>query len=79
MYVERYKGKLYLTVFIFSALVLGMGVWKNYRPQIVYASCADIAQKTTNLVQKKDIVEIDTEKTFDDALYDCLSNSGYYE
>ena len=66
-------------VFVFSALILGMGIWNNYRPQIVYASCADIAEKTTNLIQKKDIYKIDSEKTFDEALVDCLSDSGYYE
>ncbi|KKQ47110.1 MAG: hypothetical protein US95_C0004G0012 [Candidatus Woesebacteria bacterium GW2011_GWB1_38_5] len=77
--MEKYKGKLYLIVFVSSALFLGVGIWNNYRPQIVYASCADIAEKTTNLIQKKDIYKIDTEKTFDEALVDCLSESGYYE
>jgi hypothetical protein len=77
--MEKYKGKLYLTIFILTSLILAIGAWKNYRPQVVYASCADIAEKTANLVQKKDIVKIDEEKTFDVALNDCLTDAGYFE
>jgi hypothetical protein len=77
--VENYKGKIYLLIFSLTALLLGLGIWNNYRPQIIYAACTDIAEKTSNLVQKKDIVKIDEEKTFDVSLNDCLSNSGYFE
>lgn len=77
--MERYKGKIYLAVFVLTAIILAFGIWTNYRPQIIYASCADIAEKTANLTQKKDILKIDEEKTFDVALNDCLSDAGYYE
>lgn len=56
-----------------------MGIWNNYRPQVIYASCSDIAEKTSNLIQKKDIVKVDEEKTFDVALNDCLSGAGYFK
>ena len=77
--MENVKGKLYLVLFLSTAIFLGIGVWKNYRPQVIYASCADIAEKTTNLVQRKEILKIDEDKTFDAALNDCLSDAGYYE
>lgn len=77
--MDNVKGKVYLIVFSLTAVVLGVGVWNNYRPQVIYASCADIAEKTTNLVQRKEILKIDADKTFDEALNDCLSDAGYYE
>ncbi len=77
--MDKYKGKLYLLVFLISSTVLAFGIWNNYRPQIIYASCSDIAEKTANLIQKKDIVKIDEEKTFDVALNDCLTDAGYYK
>lgn len=77
--MDNIKGKIYLIVFVLAAFILGMGVWNNYRPQIIYASCADIAEKTTNIAQRKDIMKVDEDKTFDVALNECLSESGYYE
>lgn len=76
--MDNIKGRVYLIVFIASAVLLGLGIWKNYRPQVIYASCVDIAEKTTNIVQRKDIFKINEEKTFEDELNSCLSDSGYY-
>ena len=75
--MENIKGKLFLVLFITTSTILALGIWNNYRPQIVYASCADIAEKTTNLIKKKDLV-VNEDKTFDDALNDCLMDAGYY-
>ncbi len=77
--MKNIKSKIYLLIFSMTALILGLGVWNNYRPQVIYAACTDIAEKTSNLVQKKDIIRIDEEKTFDVSLNDCLSNAGYFE
>ena len=73
------KGKIYMIVFFVTAVILGYGVWKNYRPQVIYASCADIAEKTVNIVQRKDIVAINQDRTFDVALNQCLDDAGYYK
>lgn len=77
--MDSLKSKIYLTVFLLAALFLGLGVWNNYRPQIIYASCADMAEKTTNIVQNKDIVQINKDETFDEALNNCLGDAGYYK
>ena len=76
--MENIKGKIYLTVFITVSLILGLGVWNNYRPQIIYASCADIAEKTSNIIQNKEIVMVNEESAFDQNLNDCLSGAGYF-
>jgi len=77
--MEKYKGKIFLLIFLVTSVILALGVWNNYRPQVVYASCADIAEKTTNLVIKKEAFEIDEDNTFDQALNNCLMDSGYFE
>lgn len=66
-----------MTVFIVTASILGWGVWSNYRPQVVYASCADIAEKTANLSVKKNLPS-DTANDFELLLNECLTDAGYY-
>ena len=77
--MDNIKGKIFLIVFLVTSTILAMGIWNNYRPQIVYASCADIAEKTTNIIKRKDVLEINEERTFDIALNDCLQDAGYYK
>ncbi len=67
-----------MLIFIFTALILGVGIWKNYRPQVVYASCSDIAEKTTFLIIKKGVEPISEYETYDDVLNNCLSDAGYF-
>lgn len=77
--MTRIKDNIYLAIFIITAVILGVGVWNNYRPQVIYASCTDIAEKTTFLIQKKDIVKIDMDNAFNNALNECLLMSGYFD
>jgi len=74
-----HKSKIYLVVFIVTASILAWGVWNNYRPQMVYASCADIAEKTSNLRSRKDFLKTDTSKDFEEVFNECLSDAGYFE
>jgi disulfide bond formation protein DsbB len=77
-FMGNIKGKLFMLVFIFTSLILGMGVWNNYRPQVIYASCTDIAQKTTDVIVRKEIENINEQHTFDVELNNCLSDAGYF-
>jgi hypothetical protein len=74
----EYKSKLFLTIFIVSAGILAWGVWKNYKPQVVYASCTDIAEKTANMRKKTDFRPVE-DGEFDQILTDCLQGAGYYQ
>ena len=67
-----------MLIFIFTSLILGLGVWNNYRPQVIYASCTDIAQKTTEVILRKDILPPNEQNTFDNELNNCLMDAGYF-
>ena len=73
----KYKGKIYLLIFVITAGILAWGAWSNYRPQVIYASCADIAEKTTHLQKRTEIGEVGQEE-FDQNLSICLHDAGYY-
>ena len=77
--ISLHKGKLYLIVFVVTALVLGLGICNNYRPHVIYASCADIAEKTSNLRAKKEIYKVALDEDFDAVFNECLSEAGYYD
>lgn len=49
------KSVAYIIIFASAAFILAWGVWKNYRPQIIYAGCSDIAYKTTSFSKRRDI------------------------
>jgi len=76
--MENYKSKIYLIIFIITAGILAWGAWNNYKPQVIYASCADIAEKTTNLQKRTDIIEVG-QNEYNKALGDCLHGAGYYK
>jgi hypothetical protein len=76
MWWDNHKGKVYMTVFALAALILGWGVWHNYRPNIILASCSDLAFKATNIHGRYNILE-NEEYKYDKVLQDCLSDAGY--
>jgi hypothetical protein len=73
--VKKYKSKLFLLFFAFSALVLAWGVWTNYRPSIILASCSDIAYKSSSISKRYSILD-DTENKYDVYLEGCLHDAG---
>jgi hypothetical protein len=75
--VGKYKGKIYLLIFAVTAGILAWGAWSNYRPQVIYASCADIAEKTTNIQKRINIVEVGQDE-YEENLSNCLQDAGYY-
>jgi hypothetical protein len=77
--MKNIKGKIFMLVFIFTALILGLGIWNNYRPQVIYASCSDIAEKTTDIIKRKDVLPINEQKTYDVELNNCLMDAGYFQ
>ena len=76
--MEKYKSKIYFFIFLFTAVILAWGAWRNYKPQVIYASCADIAQKTSNFMKRTEINEVG-EVEFNQNLNDCLNDVGYYK
>ena len=77
MKVDQVKSTIFLTIFVLTSAILAWGVWNNYKPQVIYASCTDIAETTTNLRKSKDIVEVG-EGEFDSVFNNCLGDSGYF-
>ena len=73
----KIKSFFYVTIFITGAVILAWGIWFNYRPQVVLAACADMAEKSTVFSAKRDIYDNPTDK-YDRAYNDCLRNSGIY-
>jgi hypothetical protein len=76
--MEKYKSKIYLLIFLITSGILAWGAWRNYKPQVIYASCADIAQKTSNLTKRTEIFNT-SDGGFNQNLNDCLKNVGYYK
>jgi len=72
---EKIKNKLYLLIFTVTAFVLGWGAWNNYRPQVILASCIDIAERALT-VQKRSELFSDTDYAYNKALQDCLRDAG---
>lgn len=72
---ERHKSKFYLFVFAATATILGWGIWTNFKPHIILASCADIADKSSSVFQRYSIFE-DPGKKYDKVLHQCLSDAG---
>ena len=76
--MEKYKSKIYLLIFIVASGILAWGAWSNYKPQVIYASCADIAQRTSNLMKRTEI-NVTGDVEFSQNLNDCLDDVGYYK
>ena len=76
--MEKYKSKIFLLIFLVASSVLAWGAWINYKPQVIYASCADIAQKTSNL-KKRTEINVTGEVEYNENLNDCLIDVGYYK
>lgn len=76
--MEKYKSKIFLIIFLVTSGILAWGAWKNYKPQVIYASCADIAQRTSNLMKRSEI-EKDGEFEYNQNLNDCLYDVGYFK
>jgi hypothetical protein len=73
---KKNASKIYLAVFATTAVILAWGVWFNYRPQVIYAGCLDIADKTQSIRTRYNL-ENGTNDS-DDVLHSCLQDSGYY-
>ena len=73
---KRNASKIYLAVFAIAAGILAWGAWFNYRPQVIYAGCLDIADKTQS-IQARYNLDSGTNGN-EDALHNCLQDSGYY-
>ena len=71
----KHKSKFYLLIFVLTAIVLGWGVWNNYRPRIILASCYDIADRSLNLQKRSSLFE-ETELTYQETLQGCLRDAG---
>jgi hypothetical protein len=76
--MEKYKNKIYLLIFLVTSGILAWGAWRNYKPQVIYASCADIAQKTSNLMKRTEI-NVTGDIEYNENLNDCLYDVGYYK
>jgi hypothetical protein len=74
----RIKGKLYLLVFVLTAGILAWGVWFNYRPQVIYAGCMDIADRAFSVRKRVEKID-DPTFEYDKTLNNCLQDAGYYE
>ncbi len=72
---DKLKSKIYLLVFLLTAGILGWGVWANYRPQIILASCTDIAESTGRIYQRASILD-NQETKYDEVLHECLRDAG---
>ena len=68
------KGKIYLFVFVSTALLLAWGVWNNYRPQVILATCSDMASKSSSILKKRTLENTDYQ--YNQALQDCLKDAG---
>ena len=73
---DHIKSKVFLLVFSVTAGLLAWSVWFNYRPQVIYASCVDIADRT-QLIEARANLEID-DQNFDYLLNNCLQDAGYF-
>ena len=58
-----------------TAATLGWGVWNNYRPQVILASCSDMADRSLT-VQKRSALFVDIQCERDKVLQDCLRDAG---
>ena len=74
---QKVRSKLFMFIFVATAIILAWGAWNNYRPMVIYASCNDIASKSSNIQKRTEILQ-DTDQDFDIVLNDCLSSAGYY-
>ena len=75
---EKHKSKLYLSLFLATAIILAWGAWNNYRPIVIYASCSDIAERTSSIVKRNSIGEKEDANKFEETLGTCLRDSGLY-
>lgn len=71
------KSKIFLSVFVISAIVIGWSLWNYIRPQVIQAACQDMAQKSSNIVAKREI-EPSIENDYEALFSTCLSDSGIY-
>jgi hypothetical protein len=73
---KKHRDKIYIGIFALAAGVLAWGVWFNYRPQVIYAGCLDITDKTSYFQTK---YNLETEKApSEEVFHNCLHDAGYY-
>lgn len=70
---KKHKGKAFMVLAGATAAILAIGVWNNYRPTVVMANCAKVADQASRVYTRVNL-ETDETKTYEELLQECVND-----
>jgi hypothetical protein len=74
IYEPEHKSKAYLVFVAAVAAILAWGVFVNYRPLIIAATCSEVAADSSGILTSR-YKDINSDYTYEKVKNDCLDKS----